>query len=325
MFMNTFSAIALSACLASLSSASPIIARHDDRRRPITWISPDHEEFCWQALKGRHEFASGDCLGLAACDNSPSQQFLYTTGPTTIQLSNTDLCVEFGPGLGKNGTPLRLDKCCEKGAPGQRLFITADNHIALEGARGQCADVKDGAVVDGMGKLQTWRCSADNINQIFFGKLPKVVFNTVRPSSNTSLCLRAYQPPVLEEIALSFEPCDSLELAAKRFLFPAINNTVQYFWETTGHLRTWSQEFVEYPGFTGYLEVFLEDPPLDDVISVTPGQGQFEDWVRFSNEKSGLCVTFVSLTAEAGVPDFVTCDDSDANQFFYIELIREHK
>lgn len=102
----------------------------------------------------------------AACDNSPSQQFLYTTGSTSIQLSNTDLCAEFGPELGKNFTPLRLDKCCEKGAPGQRLFITADNHIALEGARGQCADVKDGAVVDGMGKLQTWRCSAENINQV---------------------------------------------------------------------------------------------------------------------------------------------------------------
>lgn len=101
----------------------------------------------------------------AACDDSPSRQFIYTTGATSIRLTNTDLCVEFGPGLGKSGTPLKLEKCRTKGAPGQRLSFTEDNHVTVEKGPGQCADVKDGDVADGWGKLQSWRCASDNPNQ----------------------------------------------------------------------------------------------------------------------------------------------------------------
>lgn len=98
--------------------------------------------------------------------DSPIQQFIFNPGPTQIQLLNTSLCVEFGPGLGRNGTPLRLQQCRGKGAPGQRLFITDDNHIALQNGPGQCADVRDGKVVDDVGELQSWRCAADNTNQV---------------------------------------------------------------------------------------------------------------------------------------------------------------
>lgn len=101
----------------------------------------------------------------AECNESPAQQFIYVRGPTTIQLADTDLCVDF-PSQGKNGEHLRIETCRAKGAPGQQLFITDDDHIALKKGPGQCADVKDGQVKDGLGILQSWRCAKDNINQV---------------------------------------------------------------------------------------------------------------------------------------------------------------
>lgn len=99
----------------------------------------------------------------ADCDESQAQRFIYNTGATTIQVSGTNLCVEFGPGLGVNGRPLRVQNCRSNGAPGQRLFITDDNHIALQNGPGQCADVTDGGE---SAQLQSWRCASDNINQV---------------------------------------------------------------------------------------------------------------------------------------------------------------
>lgn len=98
----------------------------------------------------------------ATCDDDSVQSFIYNEGSTSVQVSGTNLCVEFGPGLGRNGTPLRLQNCRSNGAPGQRLFInTADGHISLENGPGQCADVRDAE-----GPLQSWRCISDNTNQV---------------------------------------------------------------------------------------------------------------------------------------------------------------
>jgi hypothetical protein len=103
----------------------------------------------------------------AACHpDSPIQQFVYNPGPTAIRLNGTDLCVDFGSKLDCDGTPLSLQKCRAKGAPGQRLFITEDRHISLLNGPGRCADVRDGRIVDGKGELQSWRCESDNRNQV---------------------------------------------------------------------------------------------------------------------------------------------------------------
>ncbi|KAI5451507.1 hypothetical protein NCC49_001810 [Naganishia albida] len=100
-------------------------------------------------------------ISVAACDDSPAQQFVYTTGATRIQIADTNYCVEFGPGLGVNGRPLKLQECRKNGAPGQQLFITDDHHIALERGPGRCADVRDA-----VGPLQSWRCGSDDTNQV---------------------------------------------------------------------------------------------------------------------------------------------------------------
>jgi hypothetical protein len=94
-------------------------------------------------------------------DDSQAQSFIYNNGSTAIQVSSTNLCVEFGPGLGRNGTPLRVQTCRSNGAPGQRLFITEDAHVALRNGPGRCADV-----TDAQGPLQSWRCVSDNPNQV---------------------------------------------------------------------------------------------------------------------------------------------------------------
>jgi hypothetical protein len=97
----------------------------------------------------------------ATCDNSQSQSFVYNNGSTSIQVNGTDLCVEFGPGLGRSGTPLRVQTCRSNGAPDQRLIITDDNHVALQNGPGQCADVRNAE-----GPLQSWGCASDNTNQV---------------------------------------------------------------------------------------------------------------------------------------------------------------
>jgi hypothetical protein len=97
----------------------------------------------------------------AQCDNSQAQSFVYNDGSTSIRVSGTDLCVEFGPGLGRNGTPLRVQTCRANGAPGQRLVVTGDAHVALLNGPGQCADVRNSEE-----PIQSWRCVGDNTNQV---------------------------------------------------------------------------------------------------------------------------------------------------------------
>lgn len=100
-----------------------------------------------------------------ACDDSPPQQFVYNTDTTAIRLANTDLCVEFSSGRGANGHPLRIQNCRSKGPPGQRLVVDGDR-IRLQKGPGLCADVKDGVVVDGVGRLQSWRRVEGNNHQV---------------------------------------------------------------------------------------------------------------------------------------------------------------
>ncbi|KAI5449833.1 hypothetical protein NCC49_004044 [Naganishia albida] len=156
MLVTTTAAATLFGGLLSVVHSSPV-ARDNDGARPISWQDPSGNYFCWAA----EGLIAGSQIGVATCDGSRSQSFIYNEGATSIQVSGTDLCVEFGPGLGRNGTPLRLQTCRRNGAPGQRLFVTGDSHVALQNGPGQCADVSDA-----QGPLQSWRCVSDNTNQV---------------------------------------------------------------------------------------------------------------------------------------------------------------
>ncbi|KAI5449594.1 hypothetical protein NCC49_004524 [Naganishia albida] len=216
--------------LAAVGRASPIARDNDGvSPKPISWTAPEGERLCWQPDGERP--SAGQTLVVATCQSgSPTQQFIFNTGPTSIRLAETNLCVEFGPGLGRNGTPLRLQECRSNGAPGQRLFITDDDHVALRQGPGQCADVTDGRVVDGRGELQSWRCAADNANQIFsFEEVPPqpepepvLPLGAIQWDGNDSLCWTVAEPG-FESGVLDLETCGSVPADRQRFWLPPSN------------------------------------------------------------------------------------------------------
>ncbi|KAJ9107967.1 hypothetical protein QFC20_003652 [Naganishia adeliensis] len=125
--------------------------------------------------------ANGAALTINDCFDAGStyfslQQFVYTSGSTNIRvapnsLSTTDYCVDFGSDRGVNGVGLKIWQCYD-GLPAQQLYITGDNHIAVEGDN-QCADVKAESQASqakpygSLKDVQSWQCSGGNPNQIF--------------------------------------------------------------------------------------------------------------------------------------------------------------
>lgn len=103
------------------------------------------------------------------------QQFVYTQGATKIRvapngISKTDYCVDFGSDRGVNAVGGKVWTCYE-GLPAQALWITGDNHIAVEGDN-QCLDVKaesqasKGAFYESLKDVQSWQCVGGNDNQV---------------------------------------------------------------------------------------------------------------------------------------------------------------
>lgn len=157
--------------------------------------------------------------------------------------------------------------------------------------------------------------------QRYASKRTKRIAVTPRPICKPSLVpsLHLSSKQLFEPYHSFSLPCATIEPAAKRFLVPS-NNIVQHLFEPTGQLLTWAQVFVDYPGFTGYFEALLEDPPLEDVLLATPGTGAFEGLFRLGNAKSGMCSSYISfayLGEDSGVFNFTMCDESDANQVSY--------
>ena len=108
----------------------------------------------------------------------PFQQWVYNTGSTKIciapnSFTDTEYCLDFGTNLGSNGQPLKIWQSYD--IPAQRLYITDDNHIAVENGPGQCVDVQAESSPEpsrpyGLRKrVQTWQCSGGNPNQVSDG------------------------------------------------------------------------------------------------------------------------------------------------------------
>jgi hypothetical protein len=107
------------------------------------------------------------------------QQWVYQTGSTSIclapnALTDTNYCIDFGSNLGTNGQALKIWQQYQ-GLPAQSLYITDDNHIAVENGPGQCADVQEesqsrparGGLPFGTYKdLQSYQCTFANTNQV---------------------------------------------------------------------------------------------------------------------------------------------------------------
>jgi hypothetical protein len=99
---------------------------------------------------------------------TPAQKLIYTVGGTgdQIRVAGTNLCIEFGPGLGANGRPLRVQNCRSNGAPGQRLILAGspgEVHIRLAHGPDQCASVAGAGETT---QLQSQRCASGDRNQV---------------------------------------------------------------------------------------------------------------------------------------------------------------
>jgi hypothetical protein len=100
-------------------------------------------------LSGPLAICSSTCVpggpGSTEASGHPAdvQLFYYNLGATQIRVQDTTtgevFCVDFGSPT--NGSPITI-ATCDANAPGQKLSITDDLHIAVENGPGQCMDVR---------------------------------------------------------------------------------------------------------------------------------------------------------------------------------------
>ncbi|KAI5448933.1 hypothetical protein NCC49_005756 [Naganishia albida] len=160
--------------------------------RPIRWLrESDGAELCLQvdSITGPPEaqLRNGGSVTLGNCfpednPNFPFQQWVYNSGSTKIcvapnEFTDTQYCIDFGTNLGADGQTLYIWQAYD--VPQQQLYITDDNHIAVENGPGFCVDVRaesgpqpDYARPYGSQKsVQTWTCAGGNTNQASFRDL----------------------------------------------------------------------------------------------------------------------------------------------------------
>jgi hypothetical protein len=136
--------------------------------------------------KGRFAYGLADLATADASNHSnvcftenlsffPFQQWVYSAGSTTIRtvpnnFTDIEYCLDFDTNLGANGQNLKIWQCYD-GLPAQSLYVTNDNHIAVENGA-QCVDVRaESSPVPtrpyGLRKeVQSWQCSGGNPNQV---------------------------------------------------------------------------------------------------------------------------------------------------------------
>ncbi|GHJ84556.1 hypothetical protein NliqN6_0958 [Naganishia liquefaciens] len=207
--MQMLSHLALTGALATLlssTSAAPLnsLARRQaasNGGQTIQWLSESGEQICLQVNNGVLE--NGQSVGAGPCSDEVSvfQSWIYTPGSTTIQvapnnLTETPFCIDFGTNLGSNGQYAKIWQCYE-GLAAQSLYITDDNHIAVENGPGQCLDVQAESSSDTSGpypitkRLQTWDCTFGNTNQIFgFNETPGPIPGPTPPPTGPARQIR---------------------------------------------------------------------------------------------------------------------------------------
>ncbi|KAL0953250.1 hypothetical protein HGRIS_004502 [Hohenbuehelia grisea] len=98
------------------------------------------------------------------CNGTPAQDWVFDFGNTTVQLSDTDFCLDAGNQT-VNGSNLTILACNET-SPSQQFYYTEDLRLALRDQAGFCLDLTDG-ILDNGNRVQSWKCFDDNTNQIW--------------------------------------------------------------------------------------------------------------------------------------------------------------
>ncbi|KAJ9107973.1 hypothetical protein QFC20_003658 [Naganishia adeliensis] len=163
-------------CLPWISYSTLLLIRHLLLEgRPIRWLQ-DGEGKCLQV--NPPGVYAGQTLGVFGClpgdsGSIQTQRFVYNIGSTKIRTidpkTGQDFCVDFGNNLGTNEADLTIQASADN-PPGQQLYITDDNHIAVGNGPGQCANVRaeSGEPIPPYGIqkiLQSWQCEYGNTNQ----------------------------------------------------------------------------------------------------------------------------------------------------------------
>ncbi|KAJ3552595.1 hypothetical protein NM688_g4074 [Phlebia brevispora] len=138
--------------------------------------------------------ANGTPVQIYDCNSSPAQQWVIQSGNTAVQLAGTDFCLDAGSSPA-DGVQMKIWQCYAD-LPAQEWYYTSDNRIALFN-QGLCLDLTNGNLTDG-NILQTWDCTANDINQIWFttaGITPPPpppeppTPAQIHPNGNTAKCL----------------------------------------------------------------------------------------------------------------------------------------
>ncbi|KIK00147.1 carbohydrate-binding module family 13 protein, partial [Laccaria amethystina LaAM-08-1] len=107
--------------------------------------------------------ANGTPVQIFDCNGTGAQKWVVSKGATKVQLSGTNFCLDGGSNPA-NGVGMKIWQCFDN-LPAQQWFYTSDNRIVLRG-QGLCLDLRNGDTVN-MNRVQTWKCTNGNANQIW--------------------------------------------------------------------------------------------------------------------------------------------------------------
>jgi 4-diphosphocytidyl-2C-methyl-D-erythritol kinase len=108
-------------------------------------------------------YANGTPVQIYDCNGTGAQKWVLNKLSTKVRVDGTNFCLDAGT-TAANGVGLKIWQCYDN-LPAQQWYYTADNRIALEN-QGFCADLAEG-VLSNANKIQTWRCTDNNNNQVW--------------------------------------------------------------------------------------------------------------------------------------------------------------
>ncbi|KAF9034831.1 carbohydrate-binding module family 13 protein, partial [Panaeolus papilionaceus] len=109
-------------------------------------------------------FKNGTPVQIYDCNNTPAQKWVIKREQTSIQVAGTNFCLDSSTNAA-SGTKMKIWQCYP-GIPAQTWIYSANsNYISRLGAD-QCLDLTDGRLTNS-NVVQTWRCSANNRNQVW--------------------------------------------------------------------------------------------------------------------------------------------------------------
>ncbi|KAJ8514796.1 hypothetical protein ONZ45_g7693 [Pleurotus djamor] len=120
-------------------------------------------------------YSNGTPVELNDCNGKANQMWAFSPGTTQVHLADTDWCLDAGNDPA-DGVQMKIWQCYQN-LPAQTWYYTDDNRLAVKD-KGECLDLEGGKTFNG-NLVQTWKCTDNNINQVW-------TRGSTTPSSSTS-------------------------------------------------------------------------------------------------------------------------------------------